>query len=124
MPWQIAILFAALAYLIAKHFVCDFLLQSDYQLEKKGIYGHPGGLTHASIHSLGTLPVFLILNTAPVRAVALVVAEWLIHYHCDWTKEQVLRHYRWTRNDRAYWNVFGLDQMVHYLSYLGIVVMA
>jgi hypothetical protein len=124
MAQRTAIILAALAYLISKHFVCDFPLQSDYQLQKKGIYGHPAGLLHASIHSVGTVPVFMVLNTPPAIATALIAAEWLVHYHCDWIKEQVLTRFQWTPRDRGYWTALGADQMVHYLTYIGIVAIA
>ena len=39
-----------LAYLMAKHALADFFLQTKYQWANKGRYGHPGGLLHAAIH--------------------------------------------------------------------------
>ena len=46
----------------AKHFLCDFVLQSAYQYRNKGIYGHPGGILHAGLHGLGSLPAVLIFG--------------------------------------------------------------
>ena len=47
------------ALLLAKHFICDFVLQTPYQIRNKSIYGHPGGLLHAGIHAAATALVLL-----------------------------------------------------------------
>jgi hypothetical protein len=43
-----AALLVVLAMLQVKHVVCDHPLQSRYQLQNKGTYGHPGGILHAA----------------------------------------------------------------------------
>jgi hypothetical protein len=53
----------------------------------------------------------------------LVIAEFIIHYHTDWLKETVDRRMNWTYQNRGYWIVFGADQLVHQLTYLGLVVL-
>jgi hypothetical protein len=62
-------------YLHLKHFLCDFPLQSGYQLRTKGIYCDFGGILHASIHALATPPVFLLFRRAMVTALAIVASE-------------------------------------------------
>src|SRR5882757_6970816 len=57
MTYQLGVILSAFLYLHLKHFLCDFPLQSGYQLRTKGIYGDFGGILHASIHALATLPV-------------------------------------------------------------------
>ena len=42
-----AALLAVLVVLQIKHFICDYPLQTAYQLRNKGTYGHPGGIIHA-----------------------------------------------------------------------------
>ena len=44
-----------LALLLIKHCLCDFVLQTPWQLAQKGTYGAPGGLVHSGIHVAGTL---------------------------------------------------------------------
>lgn len=123
MDVNLVLLFSALAYLIFKHFICDFPLQSAYQLENKGKYGHPGGLVHASIHVIGTLPAFLLLRPSFGLAAGILAGEWLLHYHIDWAKEQALKRFNWTVSNRRYWSALGVDQMLHYLTYLGIGIL-
>jgi hypothetical protein len=116
------VLWALLAFQI-KHFVCDFVLQTQYQVRTKGIYGHVGGFIHSGYHMVLSLPALLILQ-APLRAIVIImVGEFLIHYHTDWTKANVDQHFDWGQADARYWNLFGADQLVHQLTYLGIVVL-
>ena len=108
-------------FLHFKHFACDFPLQTDYQLRTKRIYGHPGGLLHASLHALATSPVFLLLKPPLGLALAIVATEFLLHYHIDWSKEQILASWNWQPEDRNYWRTIGIDQMLHNFTYVGII---
>lgn len=112
----------ALTVLLVKHFVCDFALQTPYQIRGKGIYGHPGGLIHAGLHAIGTLPVFLVIPPGWELGAVLVAAEFAIHYHIDWLKERVVRWRGWTAvSGGAFWIVIGLDQLLHQLTYVAMV---
>jgi len=113
----------ALAYLQVKHLVGDFFLQTTYQVENKGTYGHPGGLIHAGIHAGLTIPVFFFLPATTALAVAIIVAEYLIHYHTDWTKEAIGRTFKWNPGNVWFWRMFGIDQFVHQMTYVAILVL-
>jgi hypothetical protein len=81
-----------------------------------------GGLLHGFIHIFLTLPVFLLFPTGTVGlAAALLAGEFFVHYHIDWTKEQIVRHYGWKLSDRQYWCALGLDQLLHGLTYIAIL---
>jgi hypothetical protein len=113
---------AAMAYLLAKHAVADFGLQTQFIYHQKGIYGAVGGLLHASIHIALTLPVFLLFPSgAAGLAAALLAGEFIVHYHIDWAKEQIVRAYGWKLSDRQYWCALGLDQLLHGLTYVAIL---
>lgn len=109
-----------LAVLLAKHMIFDFVLQSRYQLANKHIYGHPGGLQHASLHALGTVVAILIARPTLAVALLVIVVEFAIHYHVDWAKERLLRRRGWKIDDARRWVAFGADQLLHNLSYLAI----
>ncbi|HEY0301922.1 MAG TPA: DUF3307 domain-containing protein [Rhizomicrobium sp.] len=111
----------ALLALQVKHFLADFVLQSEYQVRTKGIYGHFGGFLHSGLHILGTVPALLVLHATPRAIVIVLVGEFLIHYHTDWTKSQIDHRYRWPTTDQRYWILFGADQLIHQLTYLAIV---
>jgi hypothetical protein len=106
-----------------KHFICDFVLQNNKMLKDKGTYGAPGGLSHAATHALGTLIVLFIALPwnigAHIAAVALAVADGIIHYHIDWIKTNIAKPY--TPKDQEFWILLGADQGLHYLTYIGII---
>ena len=121
---QLDIILVAFLFLNIKHFVCDFPFQSDYQVRTKRIYGHPGGIWHSGLHALATMPVFLLLKPAFGVAFVIVAAEFVLHYHIDWVKDRVVTKYDWQPKDRSYWHAFGADQLLHNLTYVGVVAAA
>jgi hypothetical protein len=106
--------------LITKHFIVDFPLQFKYQWSNKGTYGHPGGVLHAGLHGLGT---YICLMAFSPIAVILAVADTIIHYHIDWAKMNINSKMGWAPNTHEqFWWLLGLDQLLHYLTYVGIIV--
>ncbi len=115
-------IFLLLAILMAKHCVFDFMLQTPYMFLNKGKYGHPGGILHAGLHALGSVAAIVILPPTFLIALAIVVGEFLIHYHIDWTKEQFETRLKLNPNGAGHFILLGLDQLLHQLTYLGIVI--
>ncbi len=109
------------ACLQIKHFLADFVLQSEFQVRTKGIYGHFGGFLHSGIHYRAVDPGALILGATPLAIGVAMAVEFLIHYHTDWSKSKIDDVNHWPTTDQRYWIVFGLDQFIHQLTYLGIV---
>ena len=95
-----AAVLAVMLYLEIKHFVCDYPLQTHYQLVNKGTYGHPGGILHSGIHALFTIPAFLLITPSLGVVIGIIVGEFLIHYHVDWAKQQIMAHTGWQSGDR------------------------
>jgi hypothetical protein len=117
---QTDVMLLTLAYLLAKHALADFFFQTAYQWKNKGRYGHPGGILHAGIHTLMTLPAFLIIAPPSLAyAATIAAAEFVVHYHIDWTKEQAVRGL--TPQTDGFWRSMGIDQLAHGLTYLAIV---
>ena len=114
---------AVFLWLQIKHFIFDYVLQTPYQFRNKGFYGHPGGLLHAGLHALGTVPVFFILPTSWPMAAAIVIGEFVVHYHVDWAKEQSLRRWQLTMKNAWYWRIYGIDQLAHQLTYVVIAAL-
>lgn len=111
-----------MAYLLFKHAIADYVIQTRYQFGNKGMYGHPGGFVHGLLHVALTAPVFLILPPASVGLAVLILgAEFLVHYHIDWVKEQVVRLRGLTTEDAGFWRAIGIDQLLHGLTYVAIL---
>jgi hypothetical protein len=119
------VLLAMLIFQI-KHFLCDFALQTTNQVRNKGRYLHMGGITHAGLHTIGSIPALLVLvlSRAPALIAGLLLAEFLIHYHTDWAKAQMDRALRLNDTTSLYWTIFGSDQLIHQLTYIGMIYAA
>ncbi len=126
MPLDTIAVLAILLGLQAKHFLFDFVFQSDWQVRNKGTYGHPGGMVHAGLHAAGTLAVLLFASTmlgavTPWASLTLAVVDFLLHYHIDWIKAQLSRRMHLTPDKHAFWIAMGADQAAHQATYLGLI---
>ncbi len=117
------VIVASLAAFQIKHFLADFVFQTPYQFQNKGRYGHPGGVIHAGIHALGSVPALLILAATPVAIGLALLGEFIVHYHTDWAKEKLNHRYDLRGTEAPYWMVFGADQFLHQITYLVIVAL-
>lgn len=120
MSVDVKLVLAALLILQLKHFLCDFVLQTPYQFMNKGKYGHPGGIIHAGLHALTSTPIFYFIRPGWAVAIAIVIGEFLVHYHIDWSKEQTVKRNRLKFPQAEYWWTFGADQGLHQITYLGM----
>ena len=113
---------AVLIVLQIKHFVCDFPLQTLKMVQSKGTYLHPAGMLHSAIHAVATTSAFFVVTPTLPLGLAIVVGEFLFHYHIDWGKEQINQRMGYTAAKTAFWWALGADQLVHHLTYIGIAV--
>lgn len=116
--------FVPLFCLFIKHFICDFPLQANpWMYRNKGTYLHLGGIAHAGIHAMGTLLVL-----APfIGSVSLMYAviDMIMHYHIDWAKMNISKRYDLQpNNNERFWILLGFDQLLHHVTYFGIVYFA
>jgi len=111
--------FILLALFGIKHFVADYVMQFDYMLREKGIYGAVGGIHHALVHASWTFLILVFFCDNADVIIALAFADFVLHYHIDWSKQQLTRNL--TSSDRMFWVWMGLDQALHYLTYIGII---
>jgi Protein of unknown function (DUF3307) len=119
-PSSVVTLLIVLLMLEVKHFLFDYPLQTHFQLRNKATYGHVGGLLHAGLHVLGTSTVFLIARPSLPVGAAILLGEFIVHYHLDWAKGQLNKRSGLTTTDALYWWGIGVDQMLHHLTYLAI----
>jgi hypothetical protein len=119
----------AMVYLLLKHFVCDFPIQvqTPWMFQNKGTYGHPAGVVHSLIHSFATLPLLLFFAWNELAVLlwvpALFIIEFLVHYHMDWFKMWWCAKKQYKPDTHPqFWTWLGIDQLVHGLTYVGILV--
>lgn len=100
-----------LIFFIVKHFVADFILQTKWMAVGK-FKAYPHNIlpliTHSTIHGIITLlmlnnPIFFFIDT-------------FSHFVIDYLK--VVSSRKYNINDKEYWWLLGLDQMLHYFIYI------
>lgn len=102
-----------------KHFLADFVWQTDQMLREKGIYGSRAGIYHSGIHASGTFLIFTLLH--PILGIIAGLIDFVAHYHIDWTKVKINGNRNFTPKDKEFWFWFGLDQLAHQITYLFLV---
>ncbi|WP_087000606.1 DUF3307 domain-containing protein [Rhizobium sullae] len=113
-------LIGLLIWLQVKHFVADYLLQPRWMLEGKGHVRNPGGYAHAAIHAVGSLPALVFFGLDTSAILGLAASEFAIHYTIDHVKAILSRQHSGGMT-RAFWAAHGADQLLHHLTYAGIL---
>ena len=147
MEIAIKLVFWAGLFLTLKHFIGDGPLQTNYQVENKGKWLHPGGLLHAGIHGAGTflavlLAFILVSSGKPMWylvsfAIFIALADFTVHYLIDITKMKTVDKYGWSElgkvgtdgnkktaliihSNKYFWGIVA-DQAAHFLTYIVII---
>lgn len=105
-----------------KHLVVDWLWQPEYEWKNKGTYGHWGGIRHALKNGLGTSLCFAFFVSWPIGVYVLII-DTLVHYHIDWAKMNLNRINKWDANTPQFFQLIGVDQFLHQVTYLLLIVM-
>lgn len=123
LPAQIPTLAAAVAVtaFLAKHFLADFLLQTDWMAAGKDrAEGWAAPLAaHVAVH--GAMTAALFLAVAP-GLWWLGLADAAIHGVIDRAKSLATRRTGLSPRQSAYWWLFGADQTLHHLTHLGLAL--
>ncbi len=104
-----------------KHLVADFLLQFRWMTKAKGSVFLIGGYAHSAVHSLSTLAVLGLFSVPLSLALALAMVEFPVHYLIDYSKAHIGKNLTATNTPRKYWALFGFDQFLHHLTYIGMI---
>ncbi len=121
---QVTYALFVVALLQLKHFICDGPLQTLAMVKSKSVYGAPLGILHSALHGAGTGLVFLISAFSPPVALGLAVLDFAIHYHVDFTKENIIKYFGWNTNDAPFWWALSADQALHQFTYLLLYLIA
>jgi hypothetical protein len=120
MTFNVELFISLLIFFQVKHFFADFVFQNVWMLQKSraGWDFVPPLAIHCGVHALLTLAAALYVNPAYWW---LAVLDFVIHFVMDRIKAgpRYLGRFQDIRA-KAYWVVFGFDQMVHHLTHLWI----
>lgn len=121
MESTIFLLFFLLVLFQLKHYLADFPLQTEYMLQK---FNRDGWviplLTHSLIHGSFTL-IIAAAFASPLVAISLAVFDVGIHFTMDRIKASPNIFGKYQPDEKSYWLVLGLDQMVHHLTHYTII---
>lgn len=113
-----------------KHFITDFPLQSYYEILGRINNNQSWFLplvVHGALHGLFTVAILLIVGVILtgeiliIPAIALGIFDAVFHIFVDSGVLFVGRFTDYTLKNNAFVQLFGLDQLVHQLTYLVII---
>lgn len=104
-----------------KHFLVDFVWQTDKQVQEKGQYLKLGGIEHSGLHALFTYLILIHILDMPMAGM-LALVDLILHYHIDWAKMTINKKFNYTPSDKEFWFWLGLDQLLHQLTYIFITI--
>jgi hypothetical protein len=107
-----------------KHFIADYLLQTGWMIAQKGNLRAPGGYAHAGVHIIGSAIVLAVARVPLTSLVLLLAAEFVIHYGLDYAKVFYGRGIHPDEQAQRFWAMHGLDQLLHQLTYAGMIYFA
>lgn len=119
-PKPVLYVLSLIALLQFKHFICDGPLQTLAMVGQKSVYGAWLGILHSALHGLGTGLVLTFFSKSIVMLVGLAFADFVVHYHIDYFKENIIKYFRWNFKDAKFWWALNADQALHQISYLGL----
>jgi hypothetical protein len=118
-PVLIVILYAAFR---VKHFLSDFIFQTDWMAltkGKPGMEGYKALFSHCGVHAFFTLIIVLIF--AP-SLWWLAPVDFVIHSMIDRTKGWLTFQRAWKPSDKIFWWSFGIDQEAHNFTHLAYII--
>lgn len=107
-----------------KHLVADYFLQFDWMVAEKSDIRKLGGYAHAGMHIVGSAIVLLLARVSISMILALLVAEFVVHYALDYTKIHYSRDVSIETSPQKYFALHGFDQFLHHLTYLAMTYFA
>ena len=112
------LLLYVLVALTAKHFVADFPLQNKFMLRKTNVNGWQIPLlTHAGVH--GVLTALVLFPVLGWEAILFGIGDFGFHLIIDFWKSRFARYHPF---EKMYWVAFGVDQLLHQVTYIAIAV--
>jgi len=111
-------LILALVLLQLKHWYIDFVNQSQSEVDHKGIYLNWLGVTHSIKHAVATSVIMLCITENISIALGAGFIDLFLHYHIDFIK---MRYGSRDITKPLFWSQLGFDQLIHQLTYIGIV---
>lgn len=115
------VLLTTLIWLQVKHFMADYVLQSEWMIGGKGNLRKPGPYIHASIHAVAIMPILWLSSMDAIWVSAIASTEFLVHFLNDHLKAVHGHRQPHSIDTRLFWMLHGADQLAHHLTYSAIL---
>ena len=109
-----------------KHWLADYLFQTDWMVRNKGRYFSLGGWVHALIHGTGSIPIWVVLfwmvpmEIGPGRILGWIGfafgIEVLLRHMNDYLETNLIQR----ASGPWYWRLIGFNQLADSLIYVGL----
>ena len=105
-----------LILILLKHFIVDWVIQTDEMANEKG---HKPTLLflHGLEHAIGTFMVGIFFISV-VKIVMIAMMEILIHCAIDFIKSRIMGYTKWQFPEKKFLISMGFDQLLHQLTYI------
>lgn len=116
------LIFALLAIYQLKHFLADYVFQTEYMLNKgkRGWAWVAPLFCHVSVHALFTSVIVSFVNPSLWW---LAWVDFAVHFTMDRIKASPNFMGRWQPSNKLFWWALGFDQMIHHLTHYFIIWM-
>lgn len=125
----ISLLFLLMMAFHIKHFLADYIFQTEYHLGKFKETGWAIPLaSHCGVHFVFTFVLVMIavnqfdMNSVLLFALFMAMFDFIIHFVMDRIKASPNLLGKFKPNQKEFWWSLGLDQMVHHITDSIIVV--
>ncbi|WP_247634718.1 DUF3307 domain-containing protein [Methylobacterium sp. 37f] len=121
-PVPLSTLAALLIAMAAKHYLIDFVGQTDWMARgKERVAGWALPLAaHAGMHGLGTLAIAVLYRPSLWW---LALLDFVVHGLIDRGKTLVAHRTRFAMTDPRFWWLMGFDQFLHQVTNIAVVVL-
>ena len=115
-------LFALLIMFQFKHFAADYPLQTQYMLGKFKSDEWVSPLSaHSAVHALFTFIIAFTFSNSIYTILFVTIIDFITHFIRDRIKASPDLLGKWKPTDTMFWNVVGIDQMVHHFTHYFII---
>tara|TARA_R110002096_G_scaffold244166_2_gene436410 strand:+ start:142 stop:501 length:360 start_codon:yes stop_codon:yes gene_type:complete len=108
--------------LLIKHAIVDVGIQRHLGWMGKEKYFSKLAQQHYVGHGLGTFLALFLGSLGFIPSIIAAIFDWWCHWHIDHTKARINNRYEISASSNAFWWLLTVDQILHYLTYLVIVL--
>ena len=55
-------------------------------------------------------------------SISIALLDYVLHFIIDYIKTRIIKRYKWTTDQKAYWVTQAIDQILHYTCYLSYIL--